>query len=614
MGSQISEILSAYQRSLKETYEDYKKMYRSRANNAFCFYRDFLKSHIRHFKNILESDQGKRFLKTKMDEFFGTIELPFIAIDGSCHKEPMSDFMVFFAASYAARGKLSLLGEPPSIKYERWSTEQDTSMIAYVPIPFAQFSEITEEKFFYYSDLDKVNLSNIDIQLMQLAEIYLAYDLAKATPKPKIILLDNSLSSILLSTDVVHLLRGERLGIIGYRYRDLTLTAQDVFIAYSQPHNYELGIPTDKGFHGEYFVLANLARNEKVNNINLSNSKIKDDKHLKRLKNITDTEDSARKKRIITEDSFKENIKLERGMSILNSWEFTKRMFEYIGYKLFREKDPMALTFEKKDEDGKTRRFWMTPDDLRFLVAVGLRALIEICWRNNILLIGIVKDSSSKYFSKNYLGVLRHCEVFQFSDIVLPWADRIFLELLPYFDDTLHAPWATIEFDSTFMTLRLILDEVTSQSKIEGVRGEVIAPERLFLRSLVQFFLSRDKKDLLSGHVIFVDRLAYSQFDKINVGSTIIKTARGDEIQPVLYLDAGKSNIAQDITIYILSVLTRNLFPEVIGYPDPLHKADWGAKSLKEKIKPLIESSNITFKSDPLRKLFRQIREEIRRI
>jgi hypothetical protein len=48
-------------------------------------------------------------------------------------------------------------------------------------------------------------------------------------------------------------------------------------------------------------------------------------------------------------------------------------------------------------------------------------------------------------------------------------------------------------------------------------------------------------------------------------------------------------------------------------YPDPLHKADWGAKTINKQVRALIESSTITFKADPLRRTFRDIRDSIRR-
>ena len=91
----------------------------------------------------------------------------------------------------------------------------------------------------------------------------------------------------------------------------------------------------------------------------------------------------------------------------------------------------------------------MSPNDLRFLISVGLRALIEECWRYNVLLIGIVKDSSSRYLTRNYIGVMKHIGKYKdVPKVLLPWTDRDFLETLPWVDEEINAPWSTIEFDS----------------------------------------------------------------------------------------------------------------------------------------------------------------------
>lgn len=65
--------------------------------------------------------------------------------------------------------------------------------------------------------------------------------------------------------------------------------------------------------------------------------------------------------------------------------------------------------------------------------------------------------------------------------------------------------------------------------------------------------------------------------------------------------------------MYLLTVLVKNHFPEALGYPDPLHLADWGAKSLKRNVNGLLESSEWVFRSNPREKLFRTIRESFKR-
>ena len=68
-------------------------------------------------------------------------------------------------------------------------------------------------------------------------------------------------------------------------------------------------------------------------------------------------------------------------------------------------------------------------------------------------------------------------------------------------------------------------------------------------------------------------------------------------------------NMGQLINMFLLDVVTKNHFAEVIGYPEPLHRADWGAKSVMRKMKPVLESADIKFNARPMSKTLRQNRE-----
>src|SRR5439155_19849859 len=128
------------------------------------------------------------------------------------------------------------------------------------------------------------------------------------------------------------------------------------------------------------------------------------------------------------------------------SWQKTVRVFERICEKLFRAKDPLGVTYELKT--APKEREYFRPRDVMFLVGVGLRALIETCWGRGILLTGIVKDSSSRFFYRNFLGSVCVKKALNTAKhLALPLTDRSIAELLPNIS-TIKAPWATLEFDS----------------------------------------------------------------------------------------------------------------------------------------------------------------------
>jgi len=161
-----------------------------------------------------------------------------------------------------------------------------------------------------------------------------------------------------------------------------------------------------------------------------------------------------------------------------------------------------------------------------------------------------------------------------------------------------------------------------SSRKLGAVMDYIVAHTGLFSRSLAQFFLSRRKATPLMGHVVFVDRLLSEQLDRgaprIDLRTATLEAMglqrhRLGDVRPVGYTAANQENAGQDMAMYLLSCLTRNHYPEVIGYPDPLHKADWGAKTLGDQLRATIRSSEAAFRARPLSKTLRSVRDAYRR-
>lgn len=609
--STISEIFKSYESALSGSRDQYTNLYAQRAENGRLFYEAFFKDLIFPFADLFNDGNSRSFIGRQIERFFGTTDIDFVAIDGTCQKDPFNDFIVFFGGAYGAKGQVSLKGDPPKVRYHKWEMNRDVSMVAWVPVPFAQLSDVSSEnasETFVVTDADRINLAGIHTSLMQLAEIYLAYNVATGSSidSPRLIMLDQSLSGLVASA--VH---GVHTGLVGYPYDRRQLDARDVYVAFAHPFSGELRVPSAKKLRRYTAILAvfhargtrKLSAAVLEGEIGVAAGEL--DPDLKYLEKTC---------RLCT----RLGDEIELTIDVRESWEFVKSLFQNICSRLFLKKDQSALMYDRPDPDDrtKTRRAWMSPDDINFLIAVGIRGLVEVCWEKRILLIGVVKDSESRYLTRNYLGVCRQRGLYPvLADMnvgLLPWTDRIYLETIPtYCDDALNAPWASIEFDSTFMTLHLGLDDFGAR-EIMGVRvqgGEMVAPERLFVRSLAQFYLNRSKKTPLAGHVVFIDRLAYPAWDKAAIGQLEIESPTLGKIRPIVFKDKSEINTGQVVSMYLLSVLTKNHFPEVIGYPDPLHKADWGAKSVGRRVKGIIQSSELPFRSKPISRTLRSIRD-----
>ncbi|HOW14043.1 hypothetical protein [Methanosarcina sp.] len=577
--------------------------------NGLKFYEEFLNGLIINYYEIFSKPHSMGLIDNKIHEYFQKEEIQFVAIDGTCSADPFKDFMVFFAAAYGVRGKIRIETQPPRLTYERWSMDQDVSLVSYVPVPYAEAGDVIDYGYenFVTDDTNKINLSNIHTRLMQLAEIYLAYEMARSPTLtcPKLILMDLSLSGVLMSTDGYL----EQTHLFGHPIGSRVLTKKDGLVVSAHPFNEGLGVPTTKKFARWRYFVKLLNKNKSISMIELLD------------KTGIKKEDWER---TLAESYSRELVDYQSGeitrkFDFASSWFDSVRFFEDFCNRLFHNRESEALLYPIT-ENGKERYRWMSPEDVSFLIGIGIRALVEKCWENGIMLIGIAKDSSTKYFSRNYIGVMREIKIFPDIPVgYLPWTDRTLLEGLAYQLDDLSTPWTTAEFDSVFMSLHV--EEENNNRFIRGNRGFLVNQECLFARSLGQFFKTSSNSKVLMGHVIFIDRLLDPRLDKKFVSDKNNPKIYSDELGLIIpayfgyksSTDLISLNYGQAIGVRLLSILTRNLFPEVIGYPDPLHKADWGAKSMKRRVDRLIKSSEITFRTNPLNKKLRDIRDEARR-
>jgi hypothetical protein len=603
--SKLSDIYSTYKAVLDISHDEYIKNIKERAKATRKFYDDFLERITLNLGAFYSNPERRQKVHEIAERFFGTRDIHFVAIDGSSDKNHAFDFISFYGGAYGAKGVIRMNPSGPKVEYIRWSFDRDVSMVAFVPVPYSKLVEVTDPSYierFTYTESEKIDIANIHNQAMQLAEIYLAVNMATSSiaEKPQIILLDNSLSTLLGTCD-----QSPRwIDLRGYPFDRRELRIQDIVIAQSHPYSPELGVPSNKKYQLHRLILSE-AHRHKTTKIDLESLSKENGLDLEALRKGVESLKGY------------ELIKSQNGSTVKlsvdprESWEYTKSLFSYICKRLFIDKEPEALRFKTKI-DGLELMRWMSPSDMKFLMGVGLRWLIEACWEEKILLTGIVKDSESRYFSRNYLGACRTANIYpglrEVKVGALPPTDRGLVELLPNLDSTLEAPVATIEFDSCFTTLHS--QEVNDREVVMGLEagpGEFMRPERLFLRSLGIFFIKRKPESLMMGHAIFVDRLAYPELDKQN--GEYLETKSYGRVYPFIYKDNSVLNVGQALTYYLLNILTRNHFPDAIGYPDPLHKADMGAKSLRRRVKGLLESSEWKFRANPLYKTFREIRQ-----
>ncbi|HII92745.1 MAG TPA: hypothetical protein HA262_11450 [Methanosarcina sp.] len=535
--------------------------------------------------------------------------LRFWAVDGACRKIETSDIVIFYGGAYVVKGELGLQVNPPQISYKESEPEDDSSLVAYLPLSPEDLTIIDPEDRFVVNDSERVSLSGLDTSLMLLAEIFLLYRGASSTDHPHLLLWDHSLSSVLANATP----NVKKLKFAGTEIAGETIWYPDLLVGYSKPWNKEMDVPSKKAHRLWERAIAKIYQSESktldierfAEDVGLSKSIVESQiKIIWKCDRYGPDREGNPPEALVR----KEGSLLRLNDQYLNSPEKIERLYLHFCNRFFRDKDPSVLLYIYQDEFGQRRQRFLSSDELSFLLAIGLRLTFEYSWRNEVMLIGVVKDSASSYFTSHYLGVMRFIDEMKFTPKLIPSTDRLTFERLPFIDESLKGPWTSTEFDGVFMTLRLVKEGNSSKATIQGVRGDVLVQPNLIMRSLVQFLLLKNPPmEPTMGHVIFVDRLVhpFAVPEKVTVvsGNRDLGT-----VSPFYFPDSKVGNREQELTIYLLSVLTRNVFPEVAGYPDPLHHADRGAKSVLKMVEPMLLSSEKLNRANPIHRTVRQNR------
>jgi hypothetical protein len=608
--STISDVFSLYDKALSQTRTKLESGAVESTRELESFYNEFLKSQIINYGSKFEIEGVRNEIHRNLQQRHRNNQLRFWAVDGACRKVETSDIIVFYGGAYLIKGRLGLQDRPPLIQYEESEPEDDSSIVAYLPLSAEDLTMIDPEDRFVVNDAERITISGLDTQLMLLAEIFLLYRGASSPDHPHLILWDHSLSSILANaTPNVLKLRFAGLQIAGE-----TIWYPDLLVGYSKPWNKELDIPTRKSHRLWERAIAKIFESSTHSldiaafsrEVRLSQDNVETqirliwecDKYGKKWDGRNPNDALTKKQGNI----------LQLNQDYLHAPEKIIRFYEYFCNRFFRDKDPSVLLYNYEDENGFSRQRFLSSEELSFLLAIGIRLTFENCWRNEVMLIGVVKDSASTYYTNHYFGVMKKIGALTFTPKKIPVTDRLTLERLPLIDTSIKGPWASTEFDGVFMTLRMRKEWQSDDATIQGVRGNVLVQPNLIMRSLVQFYLKNDPPmEPMMGHVIFVDRLVHPH--SIPEKMTVISGDRElGTVEPFFFKDSSIRNKEQEYMIYLLSVLTRNVFPEVIGYPDPLHHADRGAKSVLKMVEPMLFSSERLNRSNPLHRTLRQLR------
>lgn len=607
----VSDVFDLYDRGLSSTRGRLEKRVIDGTKALDLFYKEYLSTQLVRYADLFSDKNFRREMHKELEERHHSSSLRFWAIDGACLKVDTSDLAIFYGGAYVVKGDLGLKDNPPELSYRESEPGDDSSLVAYLPLSPEDLTMLDPEDRFIVSDAELLSTSGLDTALMLLAENYLCYRGASSTERPHLILWDHSLSSVLANATP----NVKKLRFAGVTIGGEIIWYPDLLVGYSKPWNSVLDVPSRKAHRLWERAIAQLFESQ-IGTLSLKNfaaeCKLSVDKVISQTKLIWECDrygyqsEGGNPADALVK---REGDTLTLNKEYKNSPAKVERLYNHFCGRLFRNKDPSVLLYEFVRPDGAQQTRFLSSEELSFLMAIGLRLTFEECWRNGVMLVGVVKDSGSTYFTNHYLSVLRNLKRISFTPRFIPSTDRLVFERIPFIDESLSGLWSSTEFDSVFMTLRMKKDWGSTQSTLQGVRGDVLVPPNLIMRSIVQFHLVRaPPMEPSMGHAIFVDRLV----DPAHLPPSRLPVVAGDPglgtVEPFFHEKGSVENREQELTMYLLSVLTRNVFPEVVGYPDPLHLADRGAKSVLRMVEPMLRSSEQLGRANPLHKTLRQLR------
>jgi hypothetical protein len=576
------------------------------------------------FKDLIIDKFDKQQACRTVHEFFRENNVNFAAIDGTEYSKPMFDMVIFYAGAYSCEGNITFSKEEGGkidVVYNDKFIGHTRDISSCLPLYINEIPEVdhtldNDGRIGPLTDNIIMNNSSVAHSLMVFAEIYLAYSFA-ASKKCSIVFFDGSLSTTylgLISTTSAGKLWRANCSLLNTEVDGLQLDINDLRIARHNIVNEMLDLPPARGTYLLYKLLFELNKDVIVDQ-QQQESSTWDLNSICKILNITD-QDTKQHKRI--EKYIKRNVqegiieqqkdgRISLRKRYASTWSRIKKLVISIGNQIFysdAKTNDNPFMIEEKAQYGQIKKKWITTLDLAFLSLFSLYMLIEECWKNNILLLGISKDTAVHEFKNHVMpicinnNIWPNCTLSQNSIDNIPNTDRMFLQSLSIFNhDKISVPWALAEYDSAFMTA--VPDSKKPNGYVSGTAKNKITPSQLFVRSFIQLQGSKQNR-MLRSNVLSLDRLAYPNFDlqKEVIIELLHHYIVDEPIKFILFKDNKVKNDMQNLVMNILKEMSIPSIPDAFGHNRALFIADKVAKWHNQEFSKIVDSTTTLISCD----------------
>jgi hypothetical protein len=524
-------------------------------------------------------------------ELFNKPTTNFAAVDGSLDQSLLGGLAVFWAGAYAATGTITYCEKtPPRIRYDTGFVERGHALASCVPIYVDSIPNVEPQIALSHSgnqtisrpltEESSVDNSTIANWIMLFSELYLAYTLA-VSKQFQILLLDRSLSgthSSLLHDTSKRALWKRQCSMLGFKVDDTALDEQDLAVCRYHTLGGDGSMPPRGDYlrHAVIFLLDRLRKPLGVPEI-ARELELKEHDRIEKLRRYLN--DAVSKGRYFQEAEGKYSL-LPR---LSSAWPRVRKLVDLFGERFFLSSDgnPLQIT------DGVQPR-WLTTLDLAFLCLFTLNLLIEVCRRDNVLLIGITKDTTARDMITHLIPICLQQGVWSENVKQVSTTDRMLLQAISMMHhDQVHVPWVTVEYDTSFQTILMDFDR--RPGFVSGAIQNRIILEQLFVKSYVQLDKAKSD-DRFRSNVLFIDRLYHPNERAPTIRLRHQYGGAVEEVNPILWPSNDAENRVQELVMVTLKAMTHQSLPEVFGHNEPLYIADKVAKAQRSNASQMVKA------------------------
>ena len=506
--------------------------------------------------------------------FFGSDEVSYIAIDGTQGVDQHLDLLVFYVGAFGYSGTLSFkdggvrVGDPSPM------TKSSAAVSASIPLSEEDAATVFGQQSEAGTEVDTERLPNA---LMHLAEYYIAVNALGSELKPRVILLDRTLAGDVshLVWSVRDLVRGHASVLEGLSTPNGQVTNLDLELTRMMLVNPRLESPAPRSQLLRFAALAKLFDGSALTVPEILDELDADPGHASVLAaDFAELEASYHPFQDMP-GGRERKFKLKEGVK--DYWERVLSAAHIVADHVFNPKSSHPLRIGAGDQGGR----WITAGDLDYLVLVFTLELVRRAWSDDILPLGLVKDSGASELVKAVVPLLREARLGEFGPLPNFNSDKMLLQTNSVVNAaSVPTPWHTIDMDAAFRTMVPVPDPglPKGQARAKGAYRNVINQERTFVKVYIQLWSSKNDPAVRS-HVFTFDRPAYPAYDEWGEIAVRNRDNEIDEmVEPIISLKGGSA--MTNLSMAILVPMSVEVVPEALGHNYPLFLADKKAKAV----------------------------------